>query len=168
MEGFLAIITHIKLLLLVGNGLSFFCWSVMADFPRALLHSQVFFPASFLCWMVSCAFWKVFPHLLLSHGSSCVFSDVQWGGIPGKKISCTDYIQVFSLVSFMRLSKMGLLAEIILISMRFVGFLYINFLMLKEGWCLMLINFRVILLCAFPAGFGELTCHWYLAPPCCS
>ena len=77
MEGFLAIITHIKLLLLVGNGLSFFCWSVMADFPRALLHSQVFFPASFLCWMVSCAFWKVFPHLLLSHGSSCVFSDVQ-------------------------------------------------------------------------------------------
>ena len=33
----------------------------------------------------------------------------------------------------MRLSKMGLLAEIILISMRFVGFLYINFLMLKEG-----------------------------------
>lgn len=102
----------------------------MADFPGALSHSQVFFLTSVLCWMVFCAFWKVFPHLLLSHGSSSrvcflMFSEV---GLLVKRFLAVTTFKYF-LFEFYEV-KMGLLVEIIL---KFPRNLWVFFTLIS--WC---------------------------------
>lgn len=121
MEGFLALITYIELLLLLGNGWlpgGFVTFTGFLSYISSLLDGVLCFLEGFPTFII--VTWLLFL---------CVFSDVQWGGTPGKKISCGDYIQIFSLFEFYEV-KMGLLAEIIL---KFPRNLWVFFTLIS--WC---------------------------------
>lgn len=107
MEGFLALITYIELLLLLSNGWlprGFVTFTGFLSYISSLLDSVLCFLEAFPTFII--VTWLLFLCVCF-----LMFSEV---GLLVKRFLAVTTFKYFLSLSFMRLSKMGLLAEIIL------------------------------------------------------